>query len=149
MNGHGGVAGVIFMPTSLVGVTWDNSSSPDFQMGADSESILYAINDAGSAAGMKDSNNTPTQRAVVVTGGVVHDIAGLVGQGSIATSINNAGRACGWAWNVPRAFIYDAPTNTVVAHIDPLPGAGKSFAGAINALGHVAGACDNDHGFFY
>ena len=66
MNGHGGVAGVVFKP-SLVGATWNGSQSPNFQMGANSESLLYAINNAGHAAGLKGFNNSPTARDYKMT----------------------------------------------------------------------------------
>ena len=69
LNGSTGVAGVIFKP-GLVGTTWSGAAPPNFTMGANSESVLYAINDAGSAVGLKGFNNTPTQRAVFVSGGV-------------------------------------------------------------------------------
>ena len=148
MNGHSGVAGVVFSP-SLVGATWNGGSPPSFTMPANSESILYAINDSGHAVGLKGFDNSPTERAILVTSGTVHDLGGVVGVGSLATGINNADRVCGWGWNSPKSFIYDPASNTVIAHIDPLAGAAKSYAQAINELGHVVGTCDNNHGFFY
>jgi probable HAF family extracellular repeat protein len=149
MNGNNGVAGVFFAPTSLVGARWNGGSPPSFTMPANSESILYAVNDAGNAVGLKGFNNTPTERAILVTGSTVHDLAVLVGEGSLATGINNAGRVCGSGGNSPKAFVYDSASNTVIAHIDPVAGGAKAYAIAINELGHVVGDCDNNHGFFY
>ena len=118
-------------------------------MAANSESILYAVNDAGHAVGLKGFNNTPTERAILVTGNTVHDLAPLVGAGSLATGINNAGRVCGSGGSSPKAFVYDSASNTVLAHIDPVAGGAKTYAVAINGLGQVVGTCDNNHGFFY
>lgn len=148
INGHSGVAGVTFTPGAL-GAIWNGGSPPAFTMAANSESILYAVNDAHHAVGAKGIGNSPTERAILVTGNTVHDLATVVGAGSIATGINNAGRVCGWGWNAPKAFVYDSASNAVIAHINPVAGAAKSFALALNQLGHVVGTCDNNHGFFF
>jgi uncharacterized membrane protein len=148
LNGNSGVAGVFFKP-ALVGASWNGGSPPDFTMGTNSESILYGVNDAGNAVGLKGFNNTPTERAILVTGGTVHDLAALLGDGSLATDINNAGRVCGSGGNSSKAFVYDSASNTVIAHVTPVAGGAKSYAAALNELGHVVGICDNNHGFFY
>jgi uncharacterized membrane protein len=148
MNGHSRVAGVFFK-NGLVGAIWNGGSPPDFAMGANSESVLYAVNDAAHAVGVKGANNSPTTRAILVTGTTVHDLATLVGEGSLATGINNAGRVCGFGGSSPKAFVYDSASNTVIAHIDPVAAGSKSYAAALNDLGHVVGTCDNHHGFFY
>lgn len=148
LNSSQGVAGVVFKP-ALVGAIWTGGSSPSFAMGDASESILYGVNDAGTAVGVKGFNNSPTSRAVLIAGTVVHDLANLVGAGSLAAAINNAGLVCGSGGNSSKAFVYDSVSNTVVAHIDPVGGGAKSFADAINDVGHVVGVCDSDHGFFF
>ena len=148
LNGHGGVAGVFFGP-ALVGARWDGGPPPAFAMAAASESILYGVNDAGHAVGVKGFDNSPTEHAVLITGTTVHDLAGLVGEGSIASDINNAGRVCGSSWSAAKAYVFDTASNSVIVHIAPVAGGTRSYAVAINELGHVVGTCDNNHGFFY
>ncbi|EUC18725.1 hypothetical protein [Paraburkholderia hospita] len=151
LNNRGGVAGVTFIPTPdptvgklvhMVGATWfDGNLSNSLPL--DSQSVLYSLNDAGIAVGLSGFNNSPTEIAIVVSGGVITDLTSAVGQGSMATGINNAGMVSGWSWNSPDAFLYSQSTHSVVGSIPPLPGGKSAVATAINDENDVVGTSAN------
>jgi probable HAF family extracellular repeat protein len=150
INANGQMAGIAFEP-SLIGAIWYGGAyaGPFFSMAVGTESCLYRINDVGDAVGVEGSNNSPTQKAVLVRGGVVTDLSPHIGAGTIATDINNLGRICGWGWNAPGSFVFDSWANTTSAEIPPLPGDKHAVATAINQAGDVVGLSGDTHGFVY
>lgn len=120
----------------------------NFSLPIKSYSYLYSISETGDAVGVRATDNSPTQIAILVRGGSVSDLASVVGQGTVATHINKGGLVCGWGWNNPKAFVYDANANSVVTWIDPLPGTQRAVAACINASNEVAGRSDN-HAFIF
>jgi probable HAF family extracellular repeat protein len=144
------IAGIAFGPGSqsgAVGVMWYGNGF-EFALNWGSASVLYEVNNYGDAVGMRAMGNSTTQIPVLVQNSTVHDLTPAVGEGAIATGINDARQVCGWSWNNPKAFVYDANTNAVIHWIDPLPGGDRSVATVINTNGQVAGTSHN-HGFFY
>jgi probable HAF family extracellular repeat protein len=157
INSHSSVAGIAFpalwepgIPFPVpyaVGAIWVGGNL-NFSLPLKSESFLYSINSSGDAVGVQGTGNTPTEVAILVRGGSVTDLSPVVGVGSLATHINDSGLVCGWTWNNPRGFVYDARTNAVTAWINPLPGKQQSGAAAINAYGEVVGMSDG-HAFLF
>jgi len=147
LNAGGDVSGLAVGPQGDVGVVWATSSAL-FSMTDGSESALYGVNNAGDAVGVEGFDNSPTQRAVLIRGGVTTDLSPEVGAGTIATAINDAGLICGWGWNSPDAFVFDSAANAISTLITPLPGATRTTATDINQLGDVVGVSDT-HGFHY
>jgi probable HAF family extracellular repeat protein len=146
MSAAGDAAGVAY-EASGTGTIWREGNF-DFSLSSGSHSILCDVNGSGDAVGVRATDNSPTQIAVIVRGHKVHDLTSAVGDGSLATGINDAGLVCGWSWNNAAAFVYDSNAQSVIHWIDPLPGKSRSVALAINAAGEVSGTSD-DHGFFY
>jgi uncharacterized membrane protein len=158
INSQGDVTGVNYA------VLGDSQTGPEYtEMGAiwrdaklvftqpwnaENDSCLYSINGSGVAVGVRATDNSPTQLADYVRGVLVYDLGPAVGQGSIATHVNEPGLATGWSWSAVDSFIYDTNINKVVASIPPLPGTSHSYASAINSAGQVVGASD-DNGFFF
>jgi hypothetical protein len=121
VSGRGGAAGLshdsTFDPVAgellhLVGATWLNGALSTL-LPLDSESVLYSLNDAGVAVGLKGFFNSDTEIAIVVSEGLVTDLTAAVGEGSMANGINNAGMICGWSWNSSNAFLYDLAVSSV------------------------------------
>jgi probable HAF family extracellular repeat protein len=143
----------------IEGTTWTQSSSaPSFWLPLGSESVLHGINSSGDAVGVRGFDNSPTQVPILVRGGGVTDLTPAIPAGSLALDINDGGRGCGWGWNDPRAFVFDAPSKTLVTWINPLPGNASCGAHAINDQGDVAGASGSQaagggspgtHGFLF
>ena len=105
-------------------------------------SILYALNAAGDAVGVRAIENTSTAHGELVRGGIAYDLSAEVGAGSFVRGINDAGLACGWSTARPDAFVYDTHTGAVVSWIAPLPGTSKARAYGINHAGRVVGVSD-------
>jgi probable HAF family extracellular repeat protein len=159
LNENGAAAGIgyrgVLLPSgqispAMAGAIW-NGGYPAFSLPIDSHSVLYELNDGGVAFGLRGFDNSPTEVAIVIKGGAVIPLDNLVGQGSLATDINNAGLVCGsvfFGTGDNRAFIYDSNTHTVPVRIDPLPGGTSSGANAINDAGDVVGKSAN-RGYFW
>jgi probable HAF family extracellular repeat protein len=151
LNNQSGVAGAAYIPTfdpivgevqKMVGATWQgNTLTSALPVGIQSD--LYSLNDGGVAVGVSGFDNSATQAAILVSGGNTTDLTPVVGQGGIATGINNAGLVCGWAWSRPEAFVYSSSTNNLVASIPPFAGQDSAVALAINSADEVVGTSGN------
>jgi probable HAF family extracellular repeat protein len=147
INAGGEVSGLAFGAEGQVGVVW-SAGSPSFAMADGTQSAFYDINGAGDSVGVEGFDNSPTQKAVLVRGGVTTDLSPTVGVGTVATGINDAGLVCGWGWNSTNAFVFDDAAGVVSVEIVPLPGSSRAVAADINQTGEVVGTSD-DHGFLY
>ena len=150
LNSNGEVAGDAFPGVGLEGILW-LGGEPVFNLPPDSQSILYSVNDAGDAVGLRGFNNTPTEIPILIRGGASNDLNGRLGVGALCTSINNAGVLCGSRLN-DQAFTYDTWADKVT--LIPLPAArDHNYATAVNQVGQVVGIVQHDDntssGFFY
>jgi probable HAF family extracellular repeat protein len=159
INASGIVAGVTYSLQQVpslpgpqyteTGALWHDGRLIYSQPWAQSNSsCLYSVNAATEAAGVRATENSPTQQGDLVREFAVSDLPSAAGVGSIATHINDAGLAVGWSWDNPESFIYDEHSSLIVARIPPVPGKAKSAAMAINASQQVVGTSD-DHGFCF
>ncbi len=156
LNANGEVAGVAFPETpeiGIEGVLW-LGGGPIFNLPHDSESILYSVNKAGDAVGVRGIDNTPTEIPILVRGGGSNDLSGALGVGALCTDVNDSGVLCGSSFNNPNAFTYDTFANKLT--LIPLTANQRhNYATAINQAGHVVGAAQNNdnngtsNGFFY
>ena len=128
---------------ALMGTLWQGAALSFTQpWNPSNSSILYALNAAGDAVGVRAIENTSTAHGEFVRGGIAYDLSSAVGAGSFVRGINDAGLACGWSMARPDAFVYDTHTGAVVSWIAPLPGTSKARAYGINHLGRVVGVSD-------
>ena len=146
LNSGGQVAGLSYNlhfddPAAPFGAVWTGGTL-SLPLPANQASELSGINVAGDCAGYHNVSNV--QHAIAVKGGVVVDLAALVGANSVAADINDSGRVCGTGQN-PQTFIFDSATSHLVGSITPLPGTTRTYANAINNAGEILGKCD-DHG---
>jgi uncharacterized membrane protein len=154
LNNRSGVAGAAWIPMydpdvdeilpNEVGATWQGDTLtyalpvPGGGRKPQMASVLWRLNDSGVAVGWSTSENEVTT-AILVSGGNTTDLAPVVGQGTIATDINNAGHVCGWSSNKRDAFVYDSTTNSVIASMPPLNGQSSAIAKGINSADEVVG----------
>src|SRR5215470_17388533 len=97
INSAGDAAGLVEALGEAAGVIWLGGSF-DFSLPSPtSYSALADVNSSGDAVGVRGWDNPPTQNAIVVRGHTVNDLTPVVGNGSGATGINDAGLVCGWS----------------------------------------------------
>jgi probable HAF family extracellular repeat protein len=152
LNSNGEVAGDAFPEIGIEGVLWVGGTPVPNLLTPESQSILYSVNDAGDAVGIRGFGNTPTEIPILVRGGAPTDLDGALGVGAICTSINNSGVLCGSSVNNPNGFAYDTFANKLTL-IPPPTATDHIYATAINQAGNVVGIVEhNDNtssGFFY
>ena len=153
LNGNGEVAGLAFPNPpdfGMEGVLW-LGGGPVFNLPHDSESILYSVNDAGDAVGVRGFDDTPTEVPILVRGGASSDLSGALGVGALCADMNNSGILCGSRINDPNGFKYDTFANKLTL-IPLAAGQSHNYATAINQAGNVVGVGQNNdnttNGFF-
>jgi probable HAF family extracellular repeat protein len=143
INASGDVCGGVSASDGSRGAVW-SSFAPwaPVLLASGSNSYFYGLNAAGAAVGATGMDNTSTQRACLFRGGQLIDLFGVVGEYSIGTGINGAGRVVGWRNQnyKARGFVYES-VGGGLAFIDPLPGTDESLALAVNESGAAAGLC--------
>ena len=149
INASGGICGGAFTATGLRGADW-KSYAPASPVLSVPNSYFYGINAGGDAVGATGMNNTPTERACLFRNGQLIDLFGVVGEYSLATEINNAGRITGWTHRNGKSngFVYEsAGGGGAVTFLDPFDGDESCGAFAVNQSGDVAGKSGNSRAF--